>query len=61
MFCSFSRNIKQIKLILVLVILIIVWTLVWPLFRFVVQEIPPLVFRMSAGIPAAIILLEVKN
>ena len=61
MFFSLPKNFKQIKLILVLVLLIVVWTLVWPLFRFVVQEIPPLVFRMSAGIPAAIILLLIAK
>ena len=53
----FSKNLKNIKLIFILVFLIIVWSVVWPLFRFVVQEIPPLVFRVSAGIPAAFLLL----
>ena len=35
--------------------------MVWPLFRFVVQEVPPLVFRVSAGIPAAILLLFIAK
>ena len=51
-----SEDFKKIKLVFILVLLIIVWSVVWPLFRFVVQEIPPLVFRVSAGIPAAILL-----
>ena len=52
-----SEDFKRIKLVFILVLLIIVWSVVWPLFRFVVQEVPPLVFRVSAGIPAAILLI----
>ena len=56
-----SEDFKKIKLVFILVLLIIVWSVVWPLFRFVVQEIPPLVFRVSAGIPAAILLLFIAK
>ena len=56
-----SKDFKKIKLIFILVLLIVVWSVVWPLFRFVVQEVPPLVFRVSAGIPAAILLLFIAK
>ena len=56
-----SKDFKKIKLIFILLLLIVVWSVVWPLFRFVVQEVPPLVFRVSAGIPAAILLLFIAK
>jgi len=58
---TLTKDFKKIKLVFILVLLIIVWSVVWPLFRFVVQEIPPLVFRVSAGIPAAILLLFIAK
>jgi len=58
---TLSKDFKKIKLIFILVLLIVVWSVVWPLFRFVVQEVPPLVFRVSAGIPAAILLLFIAK
>ena len=58
---TLSKDFKKIKLIFILALLIVVWSVVWPLFRFVVQEIPPLVFRVSAGIPAAILLLFIAK
>ena len=58
---NLTKDFKKIKLVFILVLLIIVWSVVWPLFRFVVQEIPPLVFRVSAGIPAAILLLFIAK
>jgi drug/metabolite transporter (DMT)-like permease len=58
---TLSKDFKKIKLIFILVMLIVVWSVVWPLFRFVVQEVPPLVFRVSAGIPAAILLLFIAK
>ena len=58
---TLSKDFKKIKLIFILLLLIVVWSVVWPLFRFVVQEVPPLVFRVSAGIPAAILLLFIAK
>ncbi len=42
--------------IFLLIILILVWSSVWPLFKFAVEEIPPFSFRVIIGFPACILL-----
>ena len=42
--------------ILLLIILILVWSSVWSLFKFVVEEIPPFSFRVIIGLPASLFL-----
>ena len=47
---------KNVIPILLLILLILVWSSVWSLFKFAVEEIPPFSFRVIIGLPACFLL-----
>ena len=47
---------KDFLPIVLLIILILVWSSVWPLFKFATEAIPPFSFRVIIGLPACLLL-----
>ena len=47
---------KNFVPVLLLILLVLVWSSVWSLFKFAVEEIPPFSFRVIIGLPACFLL-----
>ena len=52
---QFFRS-KDLLPIFLLILLILVWSSVWPLFKFATESIPPFSFRVIIGLPACLLL-----
>ena len=50
------NNSKKFFPVILLILLILVWSSVWPLFKFVTEAIPPFSFRVIIGLPACLLL-----
>ena len=50
------NNSKKFFPVILLILLILVWSSVWPLFKFATEAIPPFSFRVIIGLPACLLL-----